>query len=110
VHLRLHLNEKAARNCAQSSFALLACAQNHAMMEAALSAFTPRFSTFRLQFIDRSFDYRLVRKKGFNNMTDLVSESRKELPKPAEFFLIPGCLYAHIYISANILHKKARKK
>ena len=78
-------------------------------MELPLSAFTPGFSTLRLQFIDRSFDYRFVRKKGFNNLPDLGGESRKGLPELAEFFLIPGCLDAHSYISKEILPKKARK-
>jgi hypothetical protein len=80
------------------------------MMEVALSAFTPRFSTFRLQFIDRSFDHRLVRKTWVNNLPDLVGESSKGLPKLAECLLIPGCLYAHRYISIKILTEKARKK
>lgn len=75
-------------------------------MEVALGAFTPGFSTFSLQFIDRSFDHRLIRKKWVNNLPDLLGESGKGLPKLAEFFLIPGCLYAHIYISIKILNLK----
>ncbi|MBW2077967.1 MAG: hypothetical protein JRI71_10550, partial [Deltaproteobacteria bacterium] len=71
AYLALYLNEKATWDCAQLSFALLACAQNHAVMELALSAFAPWFSTFSLQFIDGSFDYRRIGKKWFNNLPDL---------------------------------------
>jgi len=79
-------------------------------MELTLGTSTSWFSTFRLQFIDRSFDHGLIGKKGVNNLSDLVGESSKGLPKLAECFLIRGCLYAHIYISIKILSKKARKK
>jgi hypothetical protein len=79
-------------------------------MELALSAFALRFSTFSLQFIDRSFDYRRIGKKWFNNLPDLGGQSTKGLPKLAERFLIRVCLYAHILISIKIFAQNARKK
>ena len=79
-------------------------------MQLPLSALASWFSTFSLQFIGGSFNHRPIREKRFNNLPDLVGESSKGLPKLAELFLICGCLYAHIYISIQILVQKARKK
>jgi hypothetical protein len=79
-------------------------------MKVSLRALAPGFSTFSLQFIDRSFDHRLIRKKRVDNLPDVVGKPTKGLSKLAEFFLICGSLYAHIYISIKISEQKARKK
>jgi hypothetical protein len=52
------------------------------------SAFTPRLSTSALQFIDRPLDDRPIRKKRFNDPLDLVSQTKKGLPKPTEFLSV----------------------
>jgi hypothetical protein len=54
-------------------------------MEFSPSTSTPRFSTTTLQFIDRPFDDRLIRKKRFEDPLELASQMKKRLPKPTEF-------------------------
>jgi hypothetical protein len=93
-YFTLHLNKKSARDDAQSRLAFLAGTYNHAAVELALSAFTSHFSTFSLQFIDRTFDHRQIGKKGFGKFPYLIAELNKALPKPAEFLSI-YVLYAH---------------
>jgi hypothetical protein len=68
-------------------------------MELALSAFAPWLSTFSLQFIDRSFDYRLIGEKRIDKLLYLLGKPTKGLPELTEFFLLGCHLYAYIFIS-----------
>ena len=80
---------------AQPCFALLAGADNHAAMELALSAFASWLSTSALQFIDRSFDHRFIRKRGLDKLPDLMGEVNKGLSESTELLSVCFILYAH---------------
>jgi hypothetical protein len=47
-------------------------------MQLALSASAGGLSTFALQFIDRSFDHRLIGEKGLNKLSDLIEKTAKD--------------------------------
>ena len=95
---------------AQPRFSLLAGADNHAAMELALSALASWLSTFALELIDRSFDHRLMRKKGPDKLPDLIGELNKGLSESTEFLSVCSVLYAHKYISIQIMVYNASKK
>jgi len=78
-------------------------------MELASSAFALRFSTLPLELIDRSFDHRLIAKKGLDKLPDLPGESNKGLSKLTEFAPV-YILYAHCYTSIQNTMQNARKK
>ena len=109
-YLTLHLTEKTPRDDAQPRSSPLAGTHYHAAVEFALSTFASWFSTLALELIDRSFDHRLIGKKGLNKLPDLISESNKRLSKLTEFTPVCSTLYSHYYISIQIFTQNARKK
>lgn len=109
-HLTLYLTERSVRDNTQPRPAFLAGTDNHAAMELALSASASRLSTFALEIIDRSFDHKLIGEEGLDKLPDLVGESNKRLPKSTEFLPVCLILYAHYYISIQIIMQIASEK
>jgi hypothetical protein len=79
-------------------------------MKVTLSAFASGLSALSFQLIDRSFDHRLIGKEGLNKSANLMAQMNEGLPKSAEFLSVSTFLYAHIYISIQIIKQKSRKK
>jgi hypothetical protein len=65
-------------------------------MKLPTSTFTPGLPTSALQFIDCSFGHGPVRKEGFDESLDLVSQMKKGLSKSTELLSACFILYAHI--------------
>jgi hypothetical protein len=79
-------------------------------MELTLSTFASWLSAFAFQFIDRSSDNVLIGKRRLDKLPDLIIQSFKGLPKLTEFSSFCITLYAHFYISIQIITQNARKK
>jgi len=126
----LGIHKKPSWNCSQSRLASLTGTDHHASVKLSLGTFTPWLSAFALQFIDRPFDDRPIGKEGLNKPSHLIEELNQGAAKTREFsfccFLIEELnqgaaktrefsfccfsLYAHIYISIQIITQKSRKK
>jgi len=79
-------------------------------MQLALCTLAAWLSTFALEFIDRSFDYRPIGEERINKLSNLISELNKGVPKSAKFTFICFRLYAHYYIGIQITEAKVKKK
>ena len=79
-------------------------------MQLALCTLAARLSTFALEFIDRSFDYRPIGEERVDKLSNLISELNKGLPKSAKLTFICFRLYAHYSVSIQIPGAKVKKK
>jgi hypothetical protein len=79
-------------------------------MQLALCTLAARLSTFALEFIDRSFDYRPIGEERVKKLPNLIREMNEGLPKAAKLTLICFRLYAHYYIDIQNSWAKVKKK
>jgi hypothetical protein len=108
--LLLGIDEKSSWDRSQSRLPSLTGTHHHASMKLTLSTLAPGFAAFALELIDRPFDHRPIRKKGFDKPLHLLYDLEKGVPKPTEFFSCCLALYAHCYNNIQILMQNSRKK
>lgn len=108
--LAFDLKKRAAGNNPQPRPASLAGTQDHAAVELTLAALASGFSALAFELIDGSFDHRLIGEERPDEVSYLVGEIAERLAKPRELLPLSLTLYAHIYISIQILSKNAIKK
>lgn len=79
-------------------------------MELTFHTFTSRLSTLAFELIDGSLDHRLIGEERPDEVSDLGGEMAERLAKLRELLPLIPVLYAHYYISIQIMKEKAIKK
>jgi len=104
------LKKSAMRNNLQPRPAFLTRAEDHAAVELTFRTFTPRFSALAFELIDGSLDHRLTGEERLDEVSDLIGEMTERLAPAGELFSLSSALYAHYYISIQIIEENATKK
>jgi len=71
---------------------------------------TSRFSAPAFELIDGPFDHRFVGEERPDEVSDLIGKITERLTQAGELLSLSLTLYAHIYISIQIIKKNATKK
>jgi hypothetical protein len=103
------LKKRATRNNPQLRPASLAGTEDHAAVELTFHTFTSRLSALAFELIDGSLDHRLIGEERLDEISNLTGEMAERLAPAGELLSLSSLLYAHYYISIQIMKENATK-